>query len=472
MIKKHFSSILAIQKIICKQTPPMNKTGIQNNDTDSRAQDEVVISLKGISKKYNLYDTNLDRLKESLHPLRKQYHRDFYALKDIDLEIKRGEVLGIVGKNGSGKSTLLKVISGILTPTSGSVEVKGNIVPLLELGAGFNPEYTGLENIYFYSALMGYTRNQIDAVLNDILEFAELGDFIYQPLKTYSSGMKARLAFAASVNVDPEILILDEVLSVGDIFFRAKCTLRMQEMIRSENTTVLFVSHDLNSIRSICDRSILLEGGKLVMDGDTQEVANAYFQKQVATRQNIIDNKKTDACLKAPEKKDYLINRDEFLKQASFGRIQNGKAEFINVQLLDENESVIRSVEYGQKVILRSVIEIHRDIEKLGCGYNIVDKNGMNIINSGSGIEDKFLVNIKKESRYVVDFRLKLEMMAGNYSITVAVSIPPEDPKIGSPVFCDFIPIAFNFTMAIRKPVRLYGLVHIDTEMDVKEIII
>lgn len=434
--------------------------------------DEIAIRLRKVSKKYNLYNKKIDRLKESLHPLKKQYHRDFYAVKDINLDIKKGEVLGIVGKNGSGKSTLLKLISGVLTPTGGTVEVKGNIVALLELGSGFNPEYTGLENIYFYSALMGYTREQIDAVLNDILEFAELGDFIYQPIKTYSSGMRARLAFSVSVNINPEILILDEVLSVGDIFFQAKCTHRMQKMIQNGETTVLFVSHNINAVKAICDRCILIEGGKLSMDGQTQDVVNIYIQKQIQTSQKVINKVEANPILKEFEKIDYFYNCENFVKQASFGRVQNGKADFINVQLLDENETVIKSVNYGQKVILRSVIAIHEDCEKLGCGYNIIDKNSINVINSGSGLEDKYLLDVKKGTKFVVDFKIKLELMAGNYSITVAVSIPPENLETDKVEFCDYIPIAVNFTMAIRKPVRLYGLVHIDTEMDVKEIVL
>lgn len=239
----------------------MNNNDPEKRSAEPQAQKDIVISLKGISKKYNLYNNKLDRLKESLHPRRKQYHRDFYALKNINLEVKRGEVLGIIGKNGSGKSTLLKIISNILTPTSGIVEIKGKVVALLELGAGFNPEFSGMENIYFYCSLLGFDRKQTDEIVDEIIGFAELGDYINQPVKTYSSGMKARLGFAVSVNVDPDILILDEVLAVGDELFRRKCYARMESFFKG-GKTILFVSHEANSINELCSRAILLDRGR------------------------------------------------------------------------------------------------------------------------------------------------------------------------------------------------------------------
>jgi len=393
-------------------------------------------------------------------------------VKDINLEIKKGGVLGIVGKNGSGKSTLLKLISGILTPTSGTIEVKGNIVALLELGSGFNPEYTGIENIYFYSALMGYTREQIDKVFNDIIEFAELGDFIYQPLKTYSSGMKSRLAFSVSVNIDPEILILDEVLSVGDIFFQAKCTNRMQSMIKNKNTTVLYVSHNIASIKAICERSILLESGRIIMNGESQDVVNTYFKEQVGSQQKVAQKQLVVPEIKKINDKDLSLNynRDVFLKKASFDRVQNGKAEFYNVQLLDENENIVNRISYGQRVILRLIIQFNENIEKIGCGYNIKEKNGIDLINSGSGIEEKYLYNVKNGSKIIYDFKFKLEIQAGNYSIAVSVSIPNLNNGTDGYELCDFIPIAANFIMEVKKPVKLYGYVHIDNIVEVREL--
>ena len=236
---------------------------------------ENAIEVKQVTKIYKLYNKPIDRLKESMNPAHKSYHRDFYALNGISFEVKRGETVGIIGTNGSGKSTILKIITGVLTPTSGTVEVDGKISALLELGAGFNQDYTGIENIYMNGTMMGYTRREMDAKLQDILDFAEIGDFVYQPVKTYSSGMFVRLAFALAINVDPEILIVDEALSVGDVFFQAKCYKRMEE-IRKSGTTIVMVSHDMGSIIKYCDKVILLNQGDFVAQGSAGKMVDLY----------------------------------------------------------------------------------------------------------------------------------------------------------------------------------------------------
>ena len=211
---------------------------------------DLAISVKNLSKMYRLYDRPADRLKESLHPFKKQYHRPFYALKEVSFEVKKGEILGIIGKNGAGKSTLLGVISGVLTPTSGQCSVKGRISPLLSLITGFNPELTGIDNIFLNGTIKGYSKKEMSAKMDEILDFADIGEFVRQPLKVYSSGMRARLAFALAVNVDPEILIVDEVLAVGDDLFRRKCYARMEHLFQS-GCTVLFVSHHIPQIVEI-----------------------------------------------------------------------------------------------------------------------------------------------------------------------------------------------------------------------------
>ena len=234
-------------------------------------------ALEHLSKVYKLYDRSIDRLKESLHPFRRIYHHDFYALKDVSFEIKRGETFGIIGKNGSGKSTLLKIIAGVLTPSGGNLEVKGKVSALLELGIGFNPEMTGLENIYFSGTIMGYSREEMDAKVDDILAFADIGDFIHQPMKTYSSGMFVRLAFAVATKVDPEILVIDEALAVGDMFFQSKCMLLMKRMIDS-GMTLLFVSHDTSSVTNLCKRAIYLESGMVKTMGEALSVTDQYLK--------------------------------------------------------------------------------------------------------------------------------------------------------------------------------------------------
>ncbi|MDQ1245236.1 MAG: lipopolysaccharide transport system ATP-binding protein, partial [Campylobacterota bacterium] len=235
----------------------------------------TAIKVQNLTKTYKLYDKPIDRLKESLHPFKKKYHREFYALNDVSFEIKKGETVGIVGKNGSGKSTLLKIITGVLTPTSGKISVHGKISAILELGAGFNPEMTGLENVYLNTSINGMSKKETDSKIKEIVEFAELGEFINQPVKTYSSGMKARLAFSVSISVEPDILIVDEALSVGDAAFARKCFAKMEE-IRSRGATILFVSHSEGSVVALCNRAIWISNGKQIIDGTPKLVTGLY----------------------------------------------------------------------------------------------------------------------------------------------------------------------------------------------------
>lgn len=236
---------------------------------------ESIIKLSGVSKTYKLFLTKTERMKEALHPFKKRYHKEFSALSDINLEVRKGEILGIVGMNGAGKSTLLKIISGIAQQSAGDVTVKGHIVPLLELGSGFNPEFSGIENIYYYNTVMGYSRKDTDKMLKKIIDFAEIGDFVNQPLKTYSSGMRARLAFAVAVNIDPDILILDEVLSVGDELFRRKSFAKIEDFFNA-GKTILFVSHSAQNVNQLCTRAIMLHNGRIVLEGPPKFVTMNY----------------------------------------------------------------------------------------------------------------------------------------------------------------------------------------------------
>lgn len=239
--------------------------------------DDVAISVQNLTKIYKLYNSPKDRLKESLHPLRKKYHKDFYALNDVSFNIKKGETVGIVGRNGSGKSTLLKTITGVLTPSSGTVTVDGKISALLELGAGFNPQLTGIENVYFNGTIMGYTREEIDGKLDEILSFADIGEFVYQPVKTYSSGMFIRLAFAVAVNVDPEILIIDEAMAVGDARFSKKCYDRFR-LFKESGKTILLVTHSAEAVKTHADQALFLDEGKLVYQGEPKEAVKLYLR--------------------------------------------------------------------------------------------------------------------------------------------------------------------------------------------------
>jgi ABC-type polysaccharide/polyol phosphate transport system ATPase subunit len=238
---------------------------------------DPLISLEQVSKKYKLYTSHSDRLSDTFNPFQKGKHNEFFAIRDLNLSVNKGDIIGIMGKNGSGKSTLLKLVAGIAIPTSGFVKVKGQVVALLELGTGFHPHLTGRENIYFYTTLLGYKKKEIQALYDEIVNFADIGAYIDQPLKKYSSGMKSRLAFSVSVLIDPDILIVDEVLAVGDESFKNKSKKKMTELFKS-GKTILFVSHSMIDIKEVCNRAIMLEKGIKVMEGNPNEVAAYYLE--------------------------------------------------------------------------------------------------------------------------------------------------------------------------------------------------
>ncbi len=257
------------------------------------------IEVNDVTKVYRLYDKPIDRLKESLSLTHKEYHRDFFALNRLSFAVERGQTVGIIGTNGSGKSTILKIITGVVTPTTGTVQVDGKISALLELGAGFNMDYTGIENIYMNGTMMGYTKKEMDGKLEEILAFADIGDFVHQPVKTYSSGMFVRLAFALAINVEPEILIVDEALSVGDVFFQAKCYRRMEE-IRKSGTTILMVTHDMGSIIKYCDKVVLLNKGEFIAEGEPGRMVDLY-KKILANQMDSLQEELERDALKGQE---------------------------------------------------------------------------------------------------------------------------------------------------------------------------
>lgn len=262
---------------------------------------DIIIDVTNLTKLYKLYERPADRLKETLHPLKKSYHKDFYALNNITFQIHKGETVGIIGKNGAGKSTLLKIITGVLTPTSGNITVKGKIASLLELGTGFNPEYTGIENIYLNGFIMGYTRKEMDARLPTILDFADIGEFIHQPVKIYSSGMYVRLAFSVAINVEPDILIVDEALSVGDAKFQRKCFARL-DSLKTKGTTILFVTHDMSTTKQLCTKAILLNDGCITSMGEPKDVVVAYYDLLFSKAENNPENQSSASQQEHKEK--------------------------------------------------------------------------------------------------------------------------------------------------------------------------
>jgi lipopolysaccharide transport system ATP-binding protein len=432
--------------------------------------EEVVIKLKNVSKCFKRYARPVDRLKEILLP-GKTYAQEFWALRDVSFEVMKGETMGIIGRNGAGKSTLLQMICGTLTATSGEVQVNGRVAALLELGAGFNPEFTGRENVYMNGAIMGLSKQNVDERFDRVATFADIGDFIDQPVKTYSSGMYIRLAFASAIHVDPDILIVDEALSVGDMFFQAKCMARMKQMMDT-GVTVLFVSHDSGSVKSLCRQAILLNHGQLVSWGPSDQVVENYFSMKVESEQSVIkSDKQSKDLIKQKkiiklddgllEKQSFFVENTAFQKRASFQRIQNGKANFVNIQLLNDQGEEVSLVDYEEDVTLRMSIEIYEDIEELAFGYHIRDKNGTDIVYSDSVIEEKNLYDVKQGERYIIDWQFRASLIQGMYNIACVLSIPIVI-QIGKVDFCDFIPLAIQFSMTPRKDSSLYGIVHWD----------
>ncbi len=364
---------------------------------------ETVIALEGVSKMYKLFGSKQDRLKEALHPLKKKYHREFYALRNLDLRVRRGEILGIVGMNGSGKSTLLKIIAGIIPPTGGSVKVEGNVVPLLELGAGFNPEFTGLENIYFYNSIMGFSRRETDGMLQKILDFAEIGEFIHQPIKTYSSGMKARLSFAVSVNINPDILIIDEVLSVGDELFRRKSFAKIEEFFQA-GKTILFVSHSAQNINQLCTRAIMVNNGNIVLDGPPKIVTMNY-QKFIFSRpeqrpglledfrqgqlMQAIDDEMADPSDEEilPIRKSTVAMADPALRSEAYLLDQfdpkstvitkNADIEVRNVRLEDSHGNEVNCILPGENYTVAYQVSFHEDAGYINQGLGFKTELGV-----------------------------------------------------------------------------------------------
>ncbi len=392
---------------------------------------ETAIKVEGLSKCYQIYERPQDRLKQFILPRLqrligrppKQYYKEFWALRDISFEIKKGETVGIIGRNGSGKSTLLQMICGTLNPTAGSISTQGRIAALLELGSGFNPEFTGRENVYMNAAVLGMSTDETDARYNRIVEFADIGNFIEQPVKTYSSGMMVRLAFSVAIHVEPDILIVDEALSVGDAYFQAKCAKMIQEIIDA-GSTVLFVSHDTASVKSLCSQALLLESGRSRYLGDVTTAVEKYYSALIESQRAVRAPGATAG--QTPEIASELTDGAEsFQAMASFQRIQNGVAEFINVALLNEHGQKIESVDFGQRVVLRQIIQVHKTVPTLGLAYHIRDKNGQDIIYSDTGIEDKkHLLAPQAGSFHIIDWEFTAYLREGAYVVSSMLSEP------------------------------------------------
>lgn len=384
-----------------------------------------VISVNGVSKIYPLYDKPIDRLKETLSITHKNYHKDFYALEDINFTIKQGETVGIVGTNGSGKSTILKIITGVLNPTEGNVNVNGKISALLELGAGFNMEYTGIENLYMNGTLMGYTREEMDKKIPEILEFADIGDFVYQPVKTYSSGMFVRLAFALSVTVEPEVMIVDEALSVGDAFFQAKCFSKLEE-IKAKGTTILFVSHDMLSVKKLCNRAIWIEKGHVRADGDASAVCEEYLSMQIEEnnrqKQKLVDLIKNENAAEAHKQSDKAVFRKLNLNEDS-QITKSGKAEIVSFYIRDNEGNDVSVLRVEEEYTFGVVAKFHENTKNALFGFELENTKGTKLFSINNFLSDCVLEEAKVGKVYDVSFKVKLpKVCAGEYLVSPSLA--------------------------------------------------
>ncbi len=378
---------------------------------------ESVIKVENLVKTYRLYNRNSDRIKEAINPFGKRYSKDFYALDDISFEIHKGDTVGIIGKNGAGKSTLLKILTGVLTPTSGKVEISGKIAALLELGAGFNPELTGRENIFFNGTIMGFTEKEMVDKVDDIINFADIGEFIDQPVRMYSSGMFARLAFAVNVEVHPNILIVDEALSVGDSFFQQKCIAKMKQM-QQQGVTILFVSHAISSVKALCKKCIYLKKGKIVAYDLAEKVCSMYQNETTDINKNILNLENNKGSIKInPTMIDKKLFRiDKKLNSRITQRSGDGKCILTAVDFLDDKNKRIVSQEMFKPIIMNLSFKTNENIDE-GCALGVLCRNdlGIDVFVGNLNYYSIFLPHINKNINFTVRLTYKINLAPGRY---------------------------------------------------------
>ena len=378
---------------------------------------ETAIRVADVTKIYKLYDNPKDRLKESLGLTRKKCYQEHYALNHINFEVKKGETVGIIGTNGSGKSTMLKLITGVLTPSSGEIQVDGRISALLELGAGFNMEYTGIENIYLNGTMIGFSRNEIDEKMQEILDFADIGEFVHQPVKSYSSGMFVRLAFAVAININPEILIVDEALSGGDVFFQAKCYRKFEEF-KQQGKTILFVSHDLGSITKYCDRAILLNKGEKIFEGTPKETVDIY--KKVLVNQFEPSELETDEdandITKFSKDKDWKKSIQVNPELIEYGE---KSAEIIDYALLDENGLITNTFMKGTVFSVRMKIQAHKEVKEPIFAFTIKNLQGIELTGTNTTYEKVQVPPMEPGDIREVTFTQRLDLQGGEYLVSL-----------------------------------------------------
>lgn len=395
--------------------------------------EDIAISVNDVSKMYKLYDNPMDRLKESLGLSRKKKYKEHYALNHVSFQVHKGETVGIIGTNGSGKSTILKIITGVLSPTGGEVSVNGRISALLELGAGFNGEYSGLENVYLNGSMIGFSREEIDAKLQSILDFADIGEFIHQPVKTYSSGMFVRLAFAVAINIDPEILIVDEALSVGDVFFQAKCYRKFEEF-KEMGKTILFVSHDLSSIGKYCDRVVLLNKGEKLAEGGAKEMVNLYrrvlvnqyddadLEEGAENAEAGQDGQLTDGTAgENVSKKEHAgggrAMKDSLNLNPKVLKYGSKLGEIVDFAIRDDTGMITNVIEKGKEFSVQMKVRFQADVNDPIFAFTLKDLKGTEITGTNTMYEHTPVKPQKAGDVREITFKQIMPLEAGEYML-------------------------------------------------------
>jgi lipopolysaccharide transport system ATP-binding protein len=418
------------------------------------------VEFQGVSKSYAIYESPGDRLRELLSFNRLNRHRDFQALRDLSFEVKRGETFCIVGENGSGKSTMLQMVAGILQPTAGTVAVNGRVSALLELGAGFNPEFSGRDNVYLNGSILGLTTRQIDQRYQDIAAFAEIGEFIDQPVKTYSSGMVVRLAFAVAINVDPEILLVDEALAVGDIYFRQRCMRKVHEL-RARGVTILFVSHATADVKAIGDRVLWLDQGCLVEVGDPDRVISRYLAAMVQKDSRYLrrearhDDGAAGLRVSAPEIVLTIPNIDH--------RYGDGRAQVIGIAVLGEQGEPLHQIAPATRIVVRISVRAREHVAVPNVGFMLRNQLGVDFSGTNTIREGCQLAPMQAGDVYTVDFHVDLpELYPASFSFSPAIA----DGTLTAYEMCDWIDNALVVQMA-RAEKEVYGYLHLPCRVEV-----
>jgi ABC-type polysaccharide/polyol phosphate transport system ATPase subunit len=417
------------------------------------------VEFQSVSKSYSIYDHPGDRLKELLSFNRLKRHRDFWALHDVSFDVKRGETFCIVGENGSGKSTTLQIVAGILHPTSGTAAIHGRVSALLELGAGFNPEFTGHDNVYLNASILGLTKKEIDERYEDIAAFAEIGDFIHQPVKTYSSGMVVRLAFAVAIHVDPEVLLVDEALAVGDIYFRQRCMRKVHEL-RSRGVTILFVSHAVSDVKAIGDRVLWLDHGRVVEVGEPDRVIAKYLaamtEKDSAYRHHAAEAVEAKrASVHAPEVVETIPNIDH--------RYGDGRAEVLGIAVLDERGAPVHLLEPNSKIVVRISVRAKDELATPNVGFMLRNQLGIDFSGTNTAREGVELPPMQAGDVYTVDFHVELpELYPASFSFSPAIA----DGGLDRYSMCDWIDNAIALQMS-RSQGEVYGYMRLPCRVEV-----